>query len=271
MLRRAVCTVALFAAGACATDLDDIGESSHGLEAFCEAQVSGSGTLDVENDYIPQVVACENGGASLEALKAQAVAARTYLYYKLKRQGSIGDGQGDQVYTCGASAGDKHMRAARETSGQVLRYQDVIIAAFYVAGALQSGPDCRGGTNDPTGTEHFVTYNEGKSGDQIEQTSLGWVDPGNLENRGCQSQNGAHCLSDEGWDYDSILRYYYGDDIDVTTAKGPCVEGGDDDPPPDEQPESSSGLIGGCSTSSGGSSLAPLFLLALVLLRRRRF
>jgi len=271
MLRRAVCTVALFAAGGCATDLDDIGESSHGLEAFCEAQVSGSGTLDVENDYIPQVVACENGGASLEALKAQAVAARTYLYYKLKRQGSIGDGQGDQVYTCGASAGDKHMRAARETSGQVLRYQGTIIAAFYVAGALQSGPDCRGGTSDPTGTEHFVTYNEGKSGDQIEQTTLGWVDPGNLENRGCQSQNGAHCLSDEGWDYDSILRYFYGEDIDVTTAKGPCVEGGDDDPPPpDEEPESSSGLIGGCSTSSGGSPLAPLLLLALLSLRRRR-
>src|SRR4029079_6008943 len=105
MLCRAVSLAALVAAAGCATELDDVGASSHALEAFCEADVSGSGTLDVENDYIPQVVVCENGGASLEALKAQAVAARTYLYYKLKRQGSIGDGQGDQVYTCGASAG----------------------------------------------------------------------------------------------------------------------------------------------------------------------
>ena len=226
--------------------------------------------LDVENDYVPQVVACENGGASLEALKAQAVAARTYLYYKLQREGSIGDGQGDQVYTCAATAGAEHRRAAAETSGQVLRYQGTIIAAFYVAGALQSGPDCRGGSNDPTGTEHFVTYNEGLSGGDIEQTSLGWVDPGNLENRGCQSQNGAHCLSDEGWDADSILRYFYGEDIDVTTAMGPCVEGGDDDqPPPDDDTDSSNGLIGGCSaTSVTGSPV--LVLLALVLLRRRR-
>lgn len=268
MSRAACLFVALVASGCAALPADDIGESSHALEAFCEAEVSGSGVLDVENDYLPQVVACENGGASLEALKAQAVAARTYLYYKLRREGSIGDGQGDQVYTCAASAGAEHRRAAAETSGQVLRYQGTIIAAFYVAGALQSGPECRGGSNDPTGTEHFVTYNEGLSGGDIEQTSLGWVDPGNLENRGCQSQNGAHCLSDEGWDADSILRYYYGEDIDVTTAMGPCVEGGDDDqPPPDDEMDSgNSGLIGGCTTS-GATGSPLLVLLAFALLR----
>lgn len=265
-------SLALVAALAgCATGpVDEVGESSHALEAFCEAEVRGSGVLDVENDYVPQVVACENGGASLEALKAQAVAARTYLYYKLRREGSIGDGQGDQVYTCAASAGPQHRRAAAETSGQVLMYQGGIIAAFYVAGALQSGPECRGGTDDPTGTEHYVTYNLGRSGDDIEQTTLGWVDPANTENRGCQSQNGAHCLSDEGWDVDSILRFYYGEDIVVKTATGPCVEGGGDQPPPDDD-DSSSGLIGGCSTSGGGgtsSTLAPLLLLALLALRR---
>ena len=275
MFRRVRWSLALVAAG-CAGELtDDIGESVHALDAFCEAEVSGSGVLDVENDYLPQVVACENGGASLEALKAQAVAARTYLYYKLRRQGSIGDGQGDQVYTCGNNAGDKHRTAAAETSGQVLMYDGVVIASFYVAGSLQSGPDCRGGTSDPTGTEHYVTYNEGRSGADVVQSTLGWVDPANKENRGCQSQNGAHCLSDEGWDYDSILRFYYGEDINLKTASGPCVEGGGDDdepPPPDDETDSSSGLIGGCATSSGGttSSLAPLLLLfALIPLRRR--
>jgi hypothetical protein len=179
MPRRLRWSVALLAAGCAGEPLYDIGESSHALDAFCEAEVSGSGLLDVENDYIPQVVACENGGASLEALKAQAVAARTYLYYKLRRQGSIGDGQGDQVYTCGNAAGDKHRKAAAETSGQVLMYDGVVIASFYVAGALQSGPDCRGGTSDPTGTEHYVTYNEGRAGAEVVQSSLGWVDPGN--------------------------------------------------------------------------------------------
>lgn len=266
--------LALVAAGCAGEPLADVGESSHALDAFCEAEVSGSGVLDVENDYVPQVVACENGGASFEALKAQAVAARTYLYYKLRRQGSIGDGQGDQVYTCGNSAGDKHRAATAETSGQVLMYDGVVIASFYVAGALQSGPDCRGGTSDPTGTEHYVTYNEGRSGSQIEQTTLGWVDPANKENRGCQSQNGAHCLSDEGWDHDSILRFYYGDDIVVKTAMGPCVEGGDGDeePPPDgdDMDTSGGGLIGGCQVSQRSGALAPLLLLlALAALQRR--
>jgi hypothetical protein len=264
--------VVLLAAGGCAAQpMDDIGESSHFLDAFCEAEVQGTGVLDVENDYIPQVVACENGGASLEALKAQAVAARTYLYYKLRREGSIGDGQGDQVYSCANQAGAQHRRAAAETSGQVLMYDRTIIAAFYVAGALQSGPDCRGGSNDPTGTEHFVTYNEGRSGAEVEQTTLGWVDPANLENRGCQSQNAADCLSDEGWDHDPILRFFYGEDITVETATGPCVEGGgDDDPPPDDEVDSSNGLIGGCSTTNRGTSVTPLLLLACALLLRRR-
>jgi hypothetical protein len=272
VLRRVSCTVAVVVATGCAAEpAAEIGASSHALDAFCDAEVSGSGTLDVENDYIPQVVACENGGASFEALKAQAVAARTYLYYKLSRQGSIGDGQGDQVYTCGASAGDQHRQAAAETSGQVLMYEGVIIASFYVAGALQSGPDCRGGSDDPTGTEHFVTYNEGKSGADVEQTTLGFVDPANKENRGCQSHNGAHCLSDEGWDHDSILRFFYGDDIELTTADGPCVEGGDPEAPPDDEMDSGGGLVGGCRAggSAGGGSFAPLFLLALATMRRR--
>ena len=153
-------------------------------------------------------------------------------------------------------------------------YEGTIIAAFYVAGALQSGPDCRGGSNDPTGTEHFVTYNEGRSGGEVEQSTLGWVDPANVENRGCQSQNGAHCLSDEGWDYDPILRYFYGEDITVKTAAGPCVEGGSDEEPPpdgDDMDGGGGGLIGGCNaTGDPASALAALVLLVLAIAIRFR-
>src|SRR5690606_7182835 len=212
----------------CAAELD-VGSASLGVTAHCEAEVRGTGVVDVEYDYLPQVIACENGAAGLAALEAQAVAARTFLYYKLGREGAIGDGQGDQVYTCGNRAGEVHQQAVENTSGEILRYQGVVIAAFYVAGALQSGPDCTGGTDDPTGTERYVTYNQGKSGVDVEQTNLGWVGPANLENRGCKSQNGAHCLSDQGWEYDSILRFYYGEDIERVKAEGPCVLGGDGD------------------------------------------
>src|SRR5262245_46539904 len=69
-------------------------ESAAPLEARCSAEVTGSGTVDVETDYLPHVIACENGAASFEALRAQAIAARSYLYYKLETSGSIGDGTG---------------------------------------------------------------------------------------------------------------------------------------------------------------------------------
>ena len=268
-LRAALLAAAAIAWAGCLVE-EEVGWSTHPLAAHCEAEVRGTGTLDVEHDYLPQVVACENGGASLEALKAQAIAARTYLYYKLGREGAIGDGQGDQVYSCANEAGDVHRQAVAETSGEILMYQDVVIAAFYVAGARQTGPSCRGGTDDPTNTERYVTYNEGRSGDDIEQTTLGWVSPTNHENRGCQSQNGADCLSDAGWDDDSIIRFYYGADIDVVRAEGPCVTGGDDgdgDGPGDDGTGEEGELSGGCSAggqgAGGGGWLAVLAVVVL--------
>ncbi len=195
------------------------------VTAYCTALVNGVGQVDVETDYLPNVVRCENGAASLEALKAQAVSARSYLYYKLDSSGSINDGTSDQVYSCGATPGPLHYQAVNETAGQVLTYSGVTICAFYVAGAVPSASSCVAvsGDNDYSNTEHYVTYNEGLSGNNIEQTTLGWVNSGNLYNRGCKSQNGADCLSDAGWGYQDILRFYYGADIGIETAVGSCV------------------------------------------------
>lgn len=191
--------------------------------AYCEVSVSGFGARKVETDYLPHVVSCENGAASFEALKAQAIAARSYLYYKLDTDGEIKDGTGDQVYTCERPPSEEVYRAVAATSGQVLQYRGTQVAAFYVAGALQEPPRCRGGSDDPTDTEDYVTYNQGLSGADIEQTSLGWVNPDNHANRGCLSQNGSDCLSDRGWKSDDIVRFYYGEDIEIVTAEGDCV------------------------------------------------
>ena len=200
------------------------------VEARCQADVVGVGSVDTELDYLPRVVACENGAASFEALKAQAVAARSYLYYKLEIDGDITDGQGDQVYTCANPPNEDHRRAVAETSGEILQYLETQVAAFYVAGAFADPPGCTGGPDDPTDTEQWVTYNSGRSGDGIDQTPLGFVDPLNHANRGCMSQNGADCLSDSGVDYAEILRFYYGEDIEHIAAEGPCVDGSDPDP-----------------------------------------
>jgi MYXO-CTERM domain-containing protein len=192
-------------------------------EAFCNVQVDGIGSVAMETDYLPHVIQCENGGANLQALKAQAIAARSVAYYNMASQGSICDGQGCQVYSCGATPGPEHLQAVAETSGQYLSFDDTLTYGFYVAGDNNvSPPGCVGVSG---ATEHYVTYNEGKSGNDVEQTTLGYVGPpGFGQNRGCMSQWGARCLENHnGYDALGILRFFYGADIGILTAPGPCV------------------------------------------------
>jgi hypothetical protein len=201
-------------------------QTSGALEAVCTVDVQGTGIVDVESDYLPRVVACENGAVADEALRAQAVAARSYLYYRLATgDGTIADGQGDQVYTCNNPPGPRHYEAVASTSGEVLLYEGSFVAAFYVAGAIPSAESCLpvDGDNDWSSTERYVTYNWERAGDGLEQSSLGWVSPTNRANRGCQSQNGAHCLAQAGMPYEDILRFYYGMDIEHAVADGACA------------------------------------------------
>jgi len=205
---------------------EDVGWKAFPVTAFCQVNVQGIGWIDAETDYLPHVIQCENGGAGPESLKAQAVAARSYMYYKMEGSGSVQDGTGDQVYSCGRTPGPEHIEAVRATSGQVLTYAGVVICAFFVAGADPSNRSTCVATSsdgDPTNTERYVTYNEGRSGADVEQTTLGWVDPGNVYNRGCFSQWGSRCLEEAGYGYQDILHFYYGEDIGIETAEGDCV------------------------------------------------
>jgi hypothetical protein len=226
--------VALVALGSCLVACGTQGEderfakAKHEISApldaaYCSVSVTGVGTIDMETDYLPHVVQCENGGANLQALKAQAIAARSVAYYNMASQGSICDGQGCQVYSCGATPNAAQIQAVQETSGQYLSYGGMLTYGFYVAGdSGVSPPSCVGSSGS---TEGYVTYNEGKSGTAVEQTTLGYVGPpGFGQNRGCMSQWSARCLENSnGYDYLSILRFFYGADIGILTAPGPCV------------------------------------------------
>jgi hypothetical protein len=209
------------------------------LEAPCMIMVDGVGMVDIEEDYIPGVVACENGNAPYEALKAQAVQARGFIYYKLFVAGatSVSNSQSDQVYSCTSrlpnGPAEIHKQAARETKGQFLTWKGKVIAPFYVAGAKPPSPDvndpvgsCIGtGGSDPTNTEKWVTYNWGKSNCDIDMTPLGWVPAdcnSNPANRGCASQNGESCLANTGMKYPDMFEYYYGDDIELVASTGTC-------------------------------------------------
>ncbi len=209
-------------------------------EAYCVAEVDGKGSLDMETEYLPHVVQCENGGAGLEALKAQAIAARSVAYSAMASHGSICDSQQCQVYSCGAEPNDLVRRAVAETAGQYLSYGGVLTYGFYVSGDKHTaGPSCEG---NPGGQlEDLITYNDGLSGTEVEQTELGWIfEPGQAgygQNRGCMSQWGARCLEGVGRDARGILRFYYGADVEVRQASGSCTAPAEPQPPaPQPQP-----------------------------------
>jgi len=89
-------------------------------------------------DYIKGVLPAEMGnGWPLEALKAQAVAARTYALYSLKRFDSDGfDLSADvrsQAYAGAASDRPEILEAVRSTDSEVLSYKGEILHAFYHA------------------------------------------------------------------------------------------------------------------------------------------
>lgn len=244
------------------------------LEAQCTAQVRGRGEVLIESDYLPRVVACENGAAPPAALRAQAISARGYLYYKLGQDGFITDGTEDQVYSCAQAPLDQHYEAVEATRGTILGYRGTTVAAFYVAGAIPSAPDCRPQVGDPdrSNTERYVTYNEGQSGDEVFQSPLGFVHPENLANRGCASQNGASCLASRGRDHEAILRFYYGEDIELVVLEGCESDLAPRGPGSEAGSRTSEGALG-CrhvETSSAGSVWTALLFAALAAVVRRR-
>ncbi|WP_168210440.1 N-acetylmuramoyl-L-alanine amidase [Persicimonas caeni] len=194
------------------------------LTEFCQVPVEGYGTLSVEDEYLAQVVTCEHEGAPMETLKAQAIAARGYAKYVVDvEQRAVSPTVRDQAYNCGRPATDRARQAVRETSGMVLTHNGKLIMPFYVAGSTNvDSNSCR--ASGSSGTQRYVTYNEGRIGSGVRPSSLGWS--GSPANRGAMSQNGAACLANNGWNAERILRFFYGDDIRVTQLPGSCVDSG---------------------------------------------
>ncbi|HEY8380300.1 MAG TPA: SpoIID/LytB domain-containing protein [Nannocystis sp.] len=207
-------------------------------QAYCEINVEGV-LRATETDYIPHVIQCENGGANFEALKAQAIAARSVAYYAMYNDGKICDSQGCQVYSCGAQPQQIHYDAAAATAGQYLSFNNWLTYGFYVAGDPQQPASCIDTDNaNVSSTEKWVTFNEGKTLYDVDQTALGFIFPEDInvngygQNRGCMSQWGSRCLENtKGYDAVGILRFYYGADIQILQAQGPCVA------PPNKPPE----------------------------------
>jgi hypothetical protein len=220
--------VSALAVAVAACSADRIGVVGAPVDAVCTVEVRTGRdrvVVDVEQEYLPRVIQCENGPADDEALKALAVAARSYLYYKVAHTGFLRDSTADQVFGCQREPEPRHHAAVAATRREVLQYRGHQVAGFYVAGARAGdgkGTLACGTGVDPTRTEPYVTYNEGSSGEAVRQTRLGLRHDDNHANRGGLSQHGSHCLARAGYDYRSILRFYYGEDIALASAVGDC-------------------------------------------------
>jgi lysophospholipase L1-like esterase len=187
--------------------------------------VAGIGKMRFDPDYVARVVTAENGAArSLEGLKALAVAARTFARGAMLQTPGLGtavnplkNGQSFQVCAAGAPAA-LCMRAAQETLGGLALYRGKLITANHVAGAPWPAGQKHGVGPGLANTERYVTYNEGKHGAAVTPTPIGLAT--NPQNRGCLSQNGAEALGGAwGYRFGDILRFFYGDDVDLTIAE----------------------------------------------------
>src|SRR5690554_1252381 len=187
---------------------------------FCKIKTD-MGEKEIE-EYLANVVSCEAAhSAGIEALKAQAIAARSfalYINYGLKRP--LKSSQADQHYACGRPVRELARQAVRETTGVVAQYNETLVALFYKAGSENQSAQCRGIGGGATNTEHYITYNEGKSGNAVQGA---YGQSGNDENRGDMSQWGAVCLEKKGKKAIDILRFYYGADIETVQLSGACV------------------------------------------------
>ncbi len=162
--------------------------------------------LNIETEYLPYVIAAENDIAPFESMKAQAVASRTFAYYKKEHPSGtnfdVYDDSRDQNYKPWLALTDNEINSVSQTNGIVIKWGGVIICSFYVSGAGDFA--------------NYVTYNEGKSGEDITQSTIGWVtDPPSLNpyNRGAMGQIQANTLANSGYTWQNILKYFYGNDI----------------------------------------------------------
>ena len=153
--------------------------------------------IDLE-DYIKGVVPSEMPSSwEFEALKAQAIAARSYALANLGKQAKFGydlkDNTEDQAYGGASSETNVTNKAVDETHGLVLTYDMKIISAYYSASA--------GGMTSTSAWGGYVPYLHSVPSfdDNVVKKGHGVG----------MSQHGANNLAKQGYNAYQILQYFY--------------------------------------------------------------
>lgn len=163
----------------------------------------GSGVVAVDiEEYLRGVVPSEMyASANIEALKAQAIAARTYAYKR--RNSTLSDTSGSQAFR--TSLIGKYTRAdeaVQSTAGQVLTYDGKIIDCFY--SASNQGVTKRSGDVWKT---HYPYY-----GSKVDEWDARARTKWNVTRFGHgvgMSQYGAMWAAENDVSYEKILAFYY--------------------------------------------------------------
>lgn len=168
------------------------------------------GKLTVINDidlesYIKGVVPSEMPASwEYEALKAQAIAARSFALANLGKQSKLGfdlkDNTEDQAYGGASVETNITNKAVEETDGLVLTYDMKIISAYYFASAGgMTNTSIWGGTAPYLRSVPSFDENVKKNGHGVGM-----------------SQHGANNLAKQGYNAYQILQYFY---QNITFAK----------------------------------------------------
>ena len=211
-------------------ELDESAVCPNGIEV----KTNGVSELISFEEYVAGVVAAENNwhqGDSIENLKAQAIAARTYALSATNNcTKSIKNGQSAQVFQ--RTTDPYVLRAVAETQGMVLTRYGGIFSTQYDALAYES-EDGVYVTLSQQGQEIPLSWFD-EAGNEICKADLNAARKGKLGSHGNgMSQCGARYLDSIGYTYDQILQYYYGSNAVITmtqeidTSKMPGIGDGD--------------------------------------------
>lgn len=187
-----------------------------GIYEECES-ITVDGQAYSLDDYIAGVVSAEAATTNLEALKAQAVAARTYAIYNSNYCSEpVENSTRFQAFKSEAS--ELATQASKETAGQVLTYEGKLFSSQYDSFCYgdKDCPDavCDNGTCSVTYTK---LPSEEKHTISIPSSYSSRFLSGQGHGRG-MSQLMSYYLADEkGYTYDEILEYFYSKGVTIST------------------------------------------------------
>ena len=169
---------------------------------YFQKQIGDIVEVDFE-EYVAAVVASEIGNSPLEACKAQAIAARTYVMQKVRKGKEVSDlssvAQAYRAKRNDAKTYPNALRGTDETEGIIIMYQDQPINAVYSAnngGRTVSSKERWGGSDRP----YLIAQ------DDPWDAAVGGKRTGHGVG---MSQHGAVYAAKNGYTAAEILNFYY--------------------------------------------------------------